>query len=445
MAREFRDPEEYEGEAVDRREYRRKRRIHNQIIAYICAVVVLVGIAAGVGIGIHSGLSSYRDKKNAEELQQQLDAMSEQEEEPVVVEAPEASAEAEEPTEELSPLDEVVYAQIETMPIEDKVAALFIVTPEALTGSDTVTRAGDTTKERLTEYAVGGLVYFAQNMTSSDQLKEMISNTINYSKYPLFLAIDEEGGTVSRLATAGLVDGIEGSADIAVTGDPEQAYEAGTTIASYLNEYGFNVDFAPVADVITEGNTVIGDRSFGTEASEVATYVSREVQGLQDNGISACLKHFPGLGSSDEDSHDGMSVSEQTLEEFEASDFVSFSAGIDAGADFVMVGHLSVPNILDDNTPCSLSSEIVTDLLRGELGYDGIVVTDALNMSAVTEYYTSSEAAVKALKAGVDMLLMPENFEEAYQGVLDAVNDGTLTEDRIDESLVRIYRVKLAD
>lgn len=433
-----------EFDEIDRREYRRKRRMKNQIIAYVSATVIMAVVIAGAGIGIHKGITSYQDKKNARELQAQLEEMSAQQEEPVVVEAPAASPE-EETQEQLSPLDEIVNAQIETMPIEDKVAGLFVITPEALTGTDQVTKAGDTTKEKLTQYAVGGLVYFKQNISSGDQLKEMISNTDSYSKYPLFIAADEEGGSVSRLAAAGLAENVGTMKEIGASGNPDNAKTAGSSIASYLTEYGFNLDFAPIADVVTEGNTSIGDRSFGTNAGDVATYVAKSVEGLQEGGVSACLKHFPGLGSVDEDSHEGMVVSEKTLEDFETTDFLSFQAGIDAGADFVMVGHLSVPGITGDNTPCTLSEKMITEVLRGQMGFDGVVITDSMAMSAITDYYTADEAAVKALQAGADMILMPEDFETAYQGVLDAVNNGTLTEDRINESLVRIYRVKLKD
>ena len=200
-----------------------------------------------------------------------------------------------------------------------------------------------------------------------------------------------------------------------------------------------------MADVILEGNSIIGDRSFGSNAGDDAAMVSACVEGLQEGDVSACLKHFPGLGSTTEDTHEGMATSEKTKEDFETTDFLSFQGGIDAGADFVMVSHLSVPNITGDNTPSSLSDKMITDILRGELGFNGIVITDAMDMKAVTDYYTSDEAAVKALQAGADMILMPEDFEAAYQGVLDAVNNGTLSEERINESLQRIYRVKYSD
>ena len=437
------DREEFD-EEMDRREFRRKRRVQNQVIAYISAVIMLAVILAGAGLGIHKGRTAWNDKKEAQERQAQMEEMSANQEDQVVVEAP---VETEEPVveEEKSQLDEIVDACIAEMPLEDKVAGLFIITPEALTGTDVAIKAGDTTKEKLSQYAVGGLIYAKQNIKSADQLKEMISGTQGFSKYPLFIGIDEEGGSVSRIAESGLADNVGTMGDIGTSGDPSKAKEAGSAIAAYLSEYGFNLDFAPVADVILEGNSIIGDRSFGSNAGDDAAMVSACVEGLQEGDVSACLKHFPGLGSTTEDTHEGMATSEKTKEDFETTDFLSFQGGIDAGADFVMVSHLSVPNITGDNTPSSLSDKMITDILRGELGFNGIVITDAMDMKAVTDYYTSDEAAVKALQAGADMILMPEDFEAAYQGVLDAVNNGTLSEERINESLQRIYRVKYSD
>lgn len=273
----------------------------------------------------------------------------------------------------------------------------------------------------------------------------MISTTQSYSKYSLFFSVEEEGGEISYLAKSGLMDNVGNMAEIGASGDSTKAKEAGSAVASGLAEYGFNVNLAPVADVILEGNTVLGERSFGSNAGEVSAMVAANVEGMEENGISACLKHFPGLGSSLEDTEAGMAVSEKTLEDFETTDFLSFQAGIDAGADFVMVSHLSVPEIVGDNTPCSFSEKMITEVLRGQLGFEGVVITDAMNMAAITEYYTADEAAVKAILAGADMIMMPEDFETAYNGVLEAVNNGTISEERINESLRRIYRVKCKD
>lgn len=432
--------EEYDEETI-RREFRHKRRIRNQIITYAVTAIFLIGIAVGVFLGAKSVLTSVSDKKHAEELQAQLDELQ-KEEEPVVIEAPETTPE---PVEEKSYLDEIVDSCIAEMPLEDKVKGLFIITPEALTGTDVVVRAGDTTKEKISEHAVGGLIYFKQNMKDSAQLTEMLSNTVSYSKYPMFLAVDEEGGSVSRVAEAKLADNVGTMKEIGATQDTAKAQEAGATIGNYLTGFGFNLNFAPVADVAMEGNETIGDRSFGNNAGEVATMVAASVDGMQSSGMNVCVKHFPGLASSEEDTHDGMASTEKTLEDFETTDFLAFQAGIDAGTEFVMVSHLSVPNITGDNTPSSLSEKMITEVLRGQLGFEGIVITDAMNMAAITDYYGSDEAAVKALQAGADMILMPEDFEAAYNGIIEAVNNGTLSEERINESLRRVYRVKYKD
>lgn len=437
------DREEFD-EEMERREFRHKRRIRNQIISYIAAGVILAVAVFGAGIGIREAVSAINDKKHAQELQRQLAELSEAEK-PVVIEAPEETQEPMQEEEVLNPLDEIVEGCIAEMPIADKVAGLFMITPEALTNTDVAVKAGDTTKEKIGQYAVGGLIYFGQNMQSAEQLKEMVSATQSFSKYALFFGVDEEGGEVSRIAEKGLADNVGNMAEIGASGDTAKAKEAGSTVAAYLSEYGFNVNFAPVADVALEGNTVLGERSFGNNASEVAAMVAANVEGLKEGGVSACLKHFPGLGSTLEDTHEGMSVSEKTLEDFETTDFLTFKAGIDAGAEFVMVSHLSVPNITGDNTPTSISEKMITEVLRGQLGFEGVIITDAMNMAAITDYYTADEAAVKAILAGADMILMPEDFELAYNGVLEAVNNGTITEERINESLRRIYRVKCKD
>ena len=171
--------------------------------------------------------------------------------------------------------------------------------------------------------------------------------------------------------------------------------------------------------------------------------VAREVQGMQEQGVSASLKHFPGHGDTSEDSHAEMAVSKKTADELRNMEFLPFKAGIEAGVDMVMIGHISVPAITGSDIPASLSEQIITGCLREELGYQGIVVTDSMSMGAIVNTYTSADAAVRALQAGCDMLLMPQDFQAARQAVLDAVKDSVLSEERLDESLRRIFRVKL--
>ena len=210
-----------------------------------------------------------------------------------------------------------------------------------------------------------------------------------------------------------------------------------------MEELNFNVDFAPVADIFSNPeNTVIGDRAFGSDAELVAEMVPMAVKGLQSEGVLATLKHFPGHGDTAEDSHSGYARSYKSLDELENCEFLPFRTGIEANTSFVMMGHISLPNVLDDQTPVSLSHEIVTDILRKKLQFSGIIITDALNMGAIAQNYSSGEAAVMAVEAGVDMLLMPADFQTAYEGLINAVYEGRVSEERIDESVLRILQVK---
>lgn len=438
------DDEEWDED--ERRDYRRRRRVRNQIIAYS---VVLVLLAAVVICGVFVGRNiagTIKEKRLAEEqerMQEEFQAQQEAEAaHDIVIEAPEVRVEPEPETEpEVDRIGALVAPYIDEMPIEDKVAGLFIITPEALTGVTTATQAGTGTQDALNEYAVGGLIYFDKNIVDEEQIKTMLSNTATQSRYPIFLAVDEEGGSVSRVAGSSIdVTKVGDMAAIGESGDVAQAYEAGLTIGTYLNDLGFNTDFAPVADVAGGGNSALGDRVFGADAQLVGDMVSNVVEGIEGTGVSSCLKHFPGIGYLEGDTHDGRVETSKTLDEMRNSDFIPFKAGIEAGADFVMVSHVTVADA--DTVPATLSKTIMTDVLRNELGFQGVIITDALNMSAITEYYTTEEAAVQAIAAGADMLLMPDDFQTAYNAVLAAVQDGTISEERIDESLERIYRVK---
>ena len=426
---------------IDKREERRRRRHRNQIAAYLTMIIMIAAAATGIVLLVRFiSAKSAEDKEQKESQVEQILGTEE------TLMMPDETMEETVPelTDEQK-LDEIVNAGIEVMPLEDKVAGLFVVQPEAITGVATAVQAGDGTREALSKYAVGGIVYFSKNIESKEQLAQMIDNTQLYTKYPLFIAVDEEGGSVARVADAGIGTKVDSAQAIGQTGDTNNAYQAGLTIGGYLSELGFNLDFAPVADLANVENSVMADRAYGSDASATMPFVTSVMQGLQEKKVTACLKHFPGIGSSVQDTHEGLAVSERTAEEFRANEFTVFQAGIDAGANMIMVGHMSAPALTGDNTPCSLSGSVVTDILRNELGFDGVIITDALNMSAISEYHSAEEAAVLALRAGCDMLLMPEDFEAAYKGVLQAVQDGVISEERINDSLRRIYRIKYAD
>ncbi len=432
----------------DKREYRRKRRIRNQILAYVSLVLILLIVSVGLFFAIKAGSAVMAEKEQQkmeeEALAQTLEEMTESSEVETEVETvvEEETTTIEEYTDE-ELLDEIVDACISEMSLEDKVAGLFIVTPEALTGVDKAVRAGDGTKEALEKYPVGGLIYFKQNIQSKDQITEMLANTVSMSKYPIFLAVDEEGASVARVADALGLEEADSAADMGATGDANNAYNTYKEIGTYLTEYGFNLNFAPVADVLTDqDNGAIGDRSFGSDPAVVSVMVSSSVTALEEVGVTACMKHFPGQGDADGDTHEGLASSDRTLEEIKETELKPFAAGMEAGAQMIMVGHFTVPAIDEDNTPASLSKKVITDLLREEMGYNGVVITDALNMYAISEYYDSAQACIMAFKAGADMVLMPEDFEAAYEGVLAAVKDGTISEARINDSLRRVYRIK---
>ena len=339
---------------------------------------------------------------------------------------------------------------VDSMSLEEKVAQLFLVQPEAIVDIGTATAAGDATKQAINKTPVGGFVYFSDNLQSEQQVQDMLRNVQKYSEdrigLPAFLSVDEEGGTVARVASTGRFDvtDVGDMAKIGASGDVQQARQAGETIGSYLSELGFNLDFAPDADVLTNpDNTVVKKRSFGSDPRVVSDMSLAVAQGLAQHQVYSVYKHFPGHGATVGDTHQGYAYTDKTLDELKQGELIPFENAIQNNAAFIMAAHISAPRVTGDDTPASLSKTMITDILRGQMGYDGIVVTDAMNMGAVTEQYTSAQAAVKALQAGADLVLMPENFQEAYQGVLDAVKDGTLTEQRINESVTRIVKVKV--
>jgi beta-N-acetylhexosaminidase len=431
----------------ERRDRRRRRRIRSQIGAYVSLILGIGIMAVLILLGVNQ-LTLLREKNSGADREEVLESLFASEETLPEPEPEPSTVIPTETTQEQTPeekLDVVIHAMIEAMPVKDKVAGIFFVTPESITGVSTAIKAGEGTKDALTQYPVGGLIYSAKNMKSAEQLTEMIANSAAYSIYPIFIGVDEEGGTVSRLSSSGLAQGEQSAAAIGATNDPQNAYLAGTNTGTALSSFGFNLDFAPVADIANVENSVMADRAYGRDAASASPFVVGMQTGLEDMGITSCLKHFPGIGSTTADTHEGLSVSERTAEEFRGEEFTVFQAGIDAGAHMIMVGHIAAPALTGDNTPCSLSETVVTGILRQELGFDGVIITDAMDMGAISDYYDAGEASIMALKAGCDMILMPEDFEKAYNAVLQAVNENTISEERINDSLKRIYRIKYKD
>ena len=348
------------------------------------------------------------------------------------------SQETTEVTEEEKP--SLVDETLAGMTLHEKVCQMMFVTPEELTGEDGVTVAGDATRQALENYPVGGIVYFAKNLESQDQVKEMIDNSQKYSSIGLFVATDEEGGVVNRLMdTVGTT--YIGSMYYYKDDGDETAYENAYTIANDMLALGFNLDFAPVADVWSNpDNTVIGERAYSDDYAQAAELVGNAVKGFNDGGVMCTLKHFPGHGDTAEDSHYSSAYVHRTKEEIMADEMQPFRSGIEAGAEFVMVGHLIVPDI--DEVPATLSYKIATGILREELKFEGVAITDSFEMESIADNYSVDDAVVMSVKAGMDMILQPKDMASAVNSIEQAVADGELSEDRIDESVRRILTLK---
>lgn len=334
------------------------------------------------------------------------------------------------------------------MSLREKVGQLFIVRLEALAENSNAEtapatdRVDDAVISRIEEYPVGGIALFSRNITSAEQLPMFISDLQSSSKYPLFIAVDEEGGRVARIANSDFfnVASYKSMEDIGKSGDASKAEEVGRQIGSYLKELGFNLDFAPVADTNTNPqNIVIGDRSYGSDPALVARMVSAQLDGMHDSGIMGTLKHFPGHGDTKDDTHSGYVSVNKSWDELKACELVPFISALDK-ADTIMVSHITVTSI--DKLPSSLSYEIITRKLRNELGYNGVIITDSMAMGAVADSYTSDIAAVMAVKAGADIILMPESLEKSFNAVLNAVNSGEISISRIEESAERVLTLK---
>lgn len=330
---------------------------------------------------------------------------------------------------------------LDGMTTQEKICQLLIVHPEALTGGGTVTGMTDELAAALRAYPVGGVLLSAGNMTSGEQLAALTATLSNGCKTAPLISVDEEGGRVARLMNTVGTTKLGSMYSYRAQGT-QGAHDNAQTIARDIAAYGFNTDFAPVADVWTnKRSNAIGDRAYSDDYDEAAELVAAAVKGFHDGGVICCLKHFPGHGSTKTDSHDGAATVDKTLPQLRQEDLKPFMSGIAAGADMVMVGHLTVPTM--DDVPASLSRKIVTNLLRYDLGFRGVIVTDGLQMQALAQY-ADGEKAVLALAAGNDMLLEISDVPGTVAAIEKALVDGTLTQAALDQSVLRILQLKLA-
>lgn len=401
-------------------------------------------LAALLALSLLAGCSQTAPGDASSVPQQETSAS---EAEPTIPEPPQP--EPEPPTE-----TDAVSLLLQNMTLREKVGQLFLVRPDALDLSQTedqiedpagagVTELSGAMADTLAQYPVGGLVLFGKNIASPEQTANFIRDMQAASGTPLFIAVDEEGGLVARLANdpAFAVRQYQSAASVGESGDLAAAMDMGATIGAYLRQYGFNLDFAPVADVNSNPkNTVIGTRAFSSDADVAAGMAKAMAEGLKQEQIIPTFKHFPGHGDTAEDSHVGIAVSYKTKAEMEACEWLPYASL--TAQDCVMVGHIAAPAITGNLTPASMSGEIVGGILRQQLNFPGVVITDSLEMGAITQEYSPAEAAVTAIEAGCDILLCPEDLQAAFEAVMNAAENGTISQACIDESVSRILLLK---
>ena len=413
-------------------------KVFRTILAAIACFLIAVGIFSVLGYQLY-----FRYAKPEVPAQTTVQQAPEAEAEPEPESSPEPEPEAApEPSKEELRAKELLA----DLTLEQKLYQLCFVTPESLTGVEAATKAGDATREALQANPVGGLIYDEKNIEDEDQLKDLLLGTQDYlkdaSQFPAFLAIGEEGGDVAPVATKLNLTTFGTMAELGASEDLDGAYSMGSIIAMDLSDLGFNVDFAPIADLTdSDSNPVIGSRSFGSDANLTASLVASVVNGLQSDNVLSAVSHFPGLGSISDVAHVDRTKITRSVEELKQNELLPFQAAAESQCGFVIVSH-AVLTELDDQRPCSMSPAVM-QLLREDLGYQGIILTDTLNVPAITDHYDSGEAALNAIEAGADMLLCPANLDSTIEALQKAVEENKLTEERIDESVTRILAAKI--
>ena len=335
--------------------------------------------------------------------------------------------------EEKEPIDD----KINSMTLDEKIGQMIIT---GFNGSE----YNDDMDRLINEYKVGGVILFARNIEDSNQMIDLTrALQENNNNLPLFISIDEEGGRVSRLPDD--VEKFPSAFTIGLINDQQTAYENGKEIGYTLKRLGINLDYAPVLDIYSnENNTVIGDRAFSTEESIVSTMGIATMEGIEDADIIPVVKHFPGHGDTEVDSHYGLPIVYKTLEELRNFEFIPFVKAIESGCDVIMVSHI-ILNEVDSINPASLSKIVISDLLRKDLGFDKVVITDDMSMGAITSIMSIEEACIKSIEAGCDILLLGNAYEEIEQ-VINSIKlklyNGEISEEQINKSVKRILELK---
>ena len=332
-----------------------------------------------------------------------------------------------------NPLDEKVLQALSSMTLEEKIGQMLIL-------YETHSEVNEEVKTLFNEIKPGGIILNKENITTYTNTKRYIEEIKTLSKFPLIVSIDQEGGRVQRLQLLKDITptNLPSMFEIGKTQDVSLSYEVGKILAEQVKTLGINVVYAPVCDIVTnKENTGIGTRSFGNSPTLVSSMCTNFAKGIEEEKVLATSTHFPAHGSTTTDSHTSLPIIKKNLEELENFELIPFKEAINENAKIIMVGHIAFPNITNDLTPASLSKTIITDILKKKLNYNGLVITDALNMKALTDNYTDDEIYTMAINAGVDLLLMPNNPHKAIQIIKETIN-----EERINESVAKILKFK---
>jgi len=342
--------------------------------------------------------------------------------------------------------ESLINEMIAGMSLDEEIGQLFILAVRHTDNGKPALSVDERVKTFMDDYKPGGIILFSINFQTPDQTIKLINDLQAISRYPLFITTDEEGGKVSRLGRLPRMDvvSLPPAAELGKRKTPALTEKSTEVLGLDLRELGFNMNMAPVADVVVPGEpNPIGNRSFSSNPEDAGSMTAAAVKGFLKAGISPVLKHFPGHGNVGGDSHLGAVTSRSSRSEFYKRDFIPFLMGMDAGCNFIMIGHISAPALTDKQEPASLSYDIQTRILRQELGYKGLIITDAMDMGAITNNYNPGIASLKAFHAGTDLILMPENIPAAQKSFKDAIASGTLSRERLEDSVRRILKVKM--
>ncbi len=336
-------------------------------------------------------------------------------------------------------LDNRINFIVENMTIDEKIGQMIMI-------STNYTSFNQNIDDQLDDIKPGGVILFSQNIKSEEQLIKFIADLQDNVTIPLFIGVDEEGGRVERfnsIAESPLSQ-LPSMLDLGNTLDSQLSYQVGQAIASELSYYGVNLNFAPVLDIYSNSNnTVIGNRAFGTTSSQVIKMALPLARGLKSNNIIPVIKHFPGHGDTSEDSHVELPVVRKNLNELKELELQPFQAAINSGVDdAIMVAHIAYPEITGSMVPATLSSLIITDILREDMQFDGVIFTDSIIMKALSTNYTMSEIAVLGVNAGIDVFIAQNKGLELFNAIKTGVETGKIEEETIDNAVKRVLKLK---